>query len=236
MRRANHACVDQYIFIGELIRQAAVISHGVPEEKTVVIPNMVAVEDLELPKVDGAEHNLGLVGIVPERKRLDLAVDVLERLLKTDSTYRLFIKGKRPEEYEWMANRPEEMEYYEEVYSRIDRLNARFPDAVTFDPHGSDMAQWYRKIGIALSVSDFESFHYTIADGAASGATPVSFAWAGSDLLYPREWLVSSAEQMANQILAGRKRDSGQDAAVIRELYGQDVVIQRLMRAIQGLA
>lgn len=68
--------------------------------------------------------------------------------------------------------------------------------AVTFDPHRNDMAEWYEGIGIALSVSDFESFHLTLADGAASGALPVSLAWPGAELIYPREWLHADLKSM----------------------------------------
>ena len=83
-----------------------------------------------------------------------------------------------------MANRPAEMRYYEQQYDRINS-DPDLAGAVTFDPHGDDMADWYEKIGIVLSVSDFESFHLTLADGAAAGAVPVSLAWPGSDQVYP---------------------------------------------------
>lgn len=99
-----------------------------------------------------------------------------------------------------MAQRPEEMDWYREQYDRIEKINASTPGAITFDPQGDDMPQWYRKIGIALSASDFESFHLTVADGAASGSLPASLAWAGSDFLYPREWLSATTIELAASI------------------------------------
>lgn len=194
--------VDSFIFVGELIRRSAIVSHGVPAEKTVVIPNGVRCDELALEKKDNARFVIGFVGMVPRSKRLDKALDVIERLVEQDSRYQLRIKGKTPQDYPWMLNRKDEMAFYDEQYARIERLNAKHPDAVRFDGFGPDMAEWYSEVGIVLSVSDFESFHLTLADGAASEALPTSLAWPGSDLIYPHEWLDSSVDGIVQRILA----------------------------------
>ncbi|MFF5790424.1 glycosyltransferase [Paeniglutamicibacter sp. NPDC012692] len=192
--------VDQIVFVGEFIRRVAIRKFGIPESLTSVISNAVDLEALDLPKTADARFNIGLVGIVPERKGLDVALDLLATLRATDDRYKLFIKGRRPEDYPWMAARPAEMAFYAEQYERIQN-DPLLRGAVTFDGHGNDMAEWYRKIGVALSVSDFESFHYTLADGAASGAVPVSLAWAGAEFIYPESWLSSSVAGLAKRIL-----------------------------------
>lgn len=202
LSQIHHENVDKHIFVGELIRQAAVISHGVPEEKTVVIPNPVDVEALELPKKPGSEFALGFVGIVPQSKRLDLALDILERLQEEDDRFHLRLKGKTPDDYPWMKNRPDEMAYYGQQFQRIEEMNSRRPGSVIFDGFGADMPEWYSTVGHVLSVSDFESFHLTIADGAASGASPYLLAWPGSDLIYPESWLYSTPDFIADAILS----------------------------------
>ncbi|ATG53770.1 glycosyl transferase family 1 [Brachybacterium ginsengisoli] len=231
LSRVNHESVDGYVFVGELIRRAAVESHGVPAEKTHLIPNFVDAEHLDLEKLEGSEKHLGFVGIVPRAKRLDLAVDVLARLLERDPDYRLFIKGKRPEDYPWMAQRPDEMEWYDAQYARIEAINAAHPGAVVFDPQGDDMPEWYRKIGIALSTSDFESFHLTIADGAASRALPVSLAWPGSDLIYPREWLAATVDGIVESVGAreGLERD---ERSVVLEQFALSTSMPALLEII----
>jgi glycosyltransferase involved in cell wall biosynthesis len=201
LRRITHSAVDNYVFVGELVRRAAISGHGVPPEKSTVVPNMVAVDALRLPKVVGAEKSIGLVGIVPQRKRLDVALDVLEAVRRQDPEYRLIVRGKRPEEYPWLTHRPAELEYYRQTFARIDDIVAAAPGAVVFSPHGDDMPEWYRNVGTVLSVSDFESFHLTIADGVASGALPAVLLWPGADLVYPRSWLSSSVEELAARIV-----------------------------------
>nr|WP_118854838.1 glycosyltransferase [Corynebacterium sp. HMSC059E07] len=193
--------VDTFIFVGELIRAAAVTSHGIPPEKTVIIPNPVDIESLAIPKEPGVEKTIGFVGIVPRSKRLDRALDVLEDLLNRDPEFVLRIKGKTPEDYPWMKNRPEEMRFYEQQYRRIDEINARFPGAVVFDGFSPNMAEWYSKVGIVLSTSEFESFHLTIADGAASGALPLALNWPGADRIYPTAWLAGTSSDIAERII-----------------------------------
>lgn len=201
----QHAKVDAYVFVGDLIRDAAVASHGVPAVKAHVIPNAVDLDGLALPKDPSAATTLGLVGIVARPKRLDRALDVLEGLHVRGLDYRLRIKGKTPADYPWMTQRPDEMEYYDQQFARIEQINSGRPGAVVLDPQGDDMAQWYQGVGVALSTSDFESFHLTIADGAASGAMPALLAWPGADRVYPREWISPDVESMIERIATAER-------------------------------
>ncbi|MHA6600332.1 glycosyltransferase [Corynebacterium coyleae] len=231
LKQIDTSSVEKFVFVGELIRDAAVISHGIPEEKTVIIPNPVDVGALKRPKKPTAEFGIGFVGIVPRSKRLDRALDVLEALQKKDQRFHLRIKGKTPEDYPWMANRPEEMAFYDEQYDRIATLNNLKPGSVIFDGFGPDMADWYRNVGFVLSVSDFESFHLTLADGAASGAIPYSIAWPGADLIYPLEWLSASTDELAQALICGEV--NSEDASqFVKEHFAQEDVLERLVALI----
>ena len=86
----------------------------------------------------------------------------------------------------------------------MDRVNGDplLRESVVFDGFGSDVAQWFRKIGFILSPSDFESFHLAVAEGVASGSVPLIWPWEGADELYPEETLVSSPAEAADAILA----------------------------------
>lgn len=237
LQRMDMDAVDMFIFVGAQIRDRAIRDFGIPANRTVVIPNYVDTEGLELDKADDARWRIGLVGIVPQRKRLDLALDLLSILRSKDLRYTLAIKGKRPEAYPWMAARPDEMEYYERQYERIAN-DPLLHDAVVFDDHGDDMGSWYGRVGTAISVSDFESFHLTIADGAASGAIPQSLAWAGVDRIYPSDWIHVSIDDMAVDILAKTRNSESWHSARLqaqrfaREQFGRMTVLNNLEQAI----
>ncbi|WP_299167684.1 glycosyltransferase [uncultured Arthrobacter sp.] len=238
LAKVNFSAIDRIIFVGDHIRRIALRDYEIGADRSLVIPNPVAVARLRKPKTDEAKFTLGLVGIVPAQKGLHHALDLLERLRSKDSRYNLHIKGKRPEDFPWMAQRPDEMAYYDAQFARIEQ-SPLLTGAVTFDAHGNDMPEWYRGIGIVLSVSRFESFHLTLADGAASGALPLSLAWPGADRIYPPSWLHASVEDMSREILSlgtgERYRVAVKEAvAFVADNFEETAILDRLARAVLG--
>jgi glycosyltransferase involved in cell wall biosynthesis len=239
LNRLDMQAVDQFIFVGQHIADIAARDFAVPQEKIIVVPNYVDVDGLYRRKSADARWNLGFVGMVPQRKRLDLALDVLRDLRLKDDRFSLFVKGKQPEDHPWMAQREEELAYYKAQYRRLEE-DPLLAGAVIFDPQGSDMPSWYSKIGTVLSVSDFESFHLTLADGAASGALPASLAWAGADRIYPGEWLHADTSSLVARVLevtssAGLWAGAGEQARrYARERFDSNEVLAQLTGVITG--
>ncbi|MFC4560587.1 glycosyltransferase [Nocardiopsis mangrovi] len=186
-------CVSPYY--ASLTRELA----GWPADKVIVLPNWVDDAQLDRPKLPGSEFTLGMIGIAPSRKRLDRGLEVLAELRRRDPRYTLAIKSKQPWDYWWIWNRPEEREYYERTYRRIQRSDL-LADGVVFDPFGPDVAAWLRRIGFMLSTSDDESFHLAPAECAASGGVPAVLAWPGADTIYSARWLHEDTPAMADAI------------------------------------
>ena len=232
LRQINHEAVDQYVFVSELVRSAAIAFHGVPQDKTILIPNGVDVDGLGREKQPGSEKTIGFVGVVPKAKRLDLALDVLECVRAHDPEYRLAVKGKSPEEYPWMTKRPDELEWYRRQYDRIEKMNIDAPGTVHLAGYGDNMSEWYSSVGIVLSTSDFESFHFTIADGVSSGARPAVLYWPGADLIYPRKWISGGIAEIADSILQGIQDPA--DVDFIADRFSIDTVSSQLRAVLMG--
>lgn len=193
--------VDQVITVDphyrELTRNTMT---GWPKERIVALPNWVDTSQLHRPKHPGARFNLGMIGIAPRRKRLDLALDILSAVRAVDPRFTLHIKTKMPWDYWWIWKDPAEREHYKEALQRV-QTDPLLLGAVTFDQFGADVASWLRKIGCVLSTSDDESFHLSPAEGMASGATSVVLPWAGADEVYGSPWVVSDIEEAAQRVL-----------------------------------
>jgi glycosyltransferase involved in cell wall biosynthesis len=174
---------------------------GWPEGKVVTVPNAIDVSQLDRPKLDGARFHLGLIGIVPSRKRLDLALDVLEELRRDDDRYLLFIKSGMPWEHWWVWQNPAEREHYATALRRVQR-SPLLRGAVVFDDAGPDVAAWLRRVGFVLSTSDDESFHVAPAEGMASRAVPVLRHWPGAETIYDTRWIHEDPAAMAAAIRA----------------------------------
>jgi glycosyltransferase involved in cell wall biosynthesis len=100
--------------------------------------------------------------------------------------------------------------------------------AVTFDPFGSVVASWLRRVGFVLSTSDQESFHLAPAEGMASGAVPMLLDWPGAETIYDPRWVHHSPAGMADAIASIAESDRwAAESALARsevERYSLDTV------------
>ena len=227
----NLQYVSKIVFIAEHVRNTAIEMFDWPIEKTMTISNFVDVDKFSMSKSEEASRTMAIVGIVPQRKRLDRAIDLLIALRKTDQTWRLIVKGNLPHDYAFMhaPGRSKELEYYDTQYERI-RTNG-LEDSVLFEGYTPSLPYWYRKVGYIISSSDFESFHYSIAEGVSSGSIPLIWKWEGSEDLYPKDWSREGTEDIVrfiNDIKDVSIFDESENRAFIEENYGMMKILNQL--------
>ncbi|MHC3916902.1 hypothetical protein ACI0FN_02900 [Alcaligenes nematophilus] len=207
-REMNKDRVDLFIFVSEKVRQEAIKLFGFESEKTLVIPNFILDEEYVLKRGNGGvDIKLGMVGIIPQTKRFDLAIDVLKKLIDLGYKATLDIKGPRPEEMAWMkvGSRAKELEYYYDVYKVIES-DENLKKSVKFHGWGNDVAKFYEGVDYILSPSDFESFHYALADGVLSGCWPVLWSWGEAKEIYDSSWVVDNVSEATDKILEFSKK------------------------------
>ena len=204
---------------------------GWPDTKVATVPNALDVAQLDRPKLEGARFHLGLIGMVPSRKRLDLALDVLEELRREDDRYLLFIKSGMPWEHWWVWQNPAEREHYASALRRIQR-SPLLRGAVAFDDAGPDVAAWLRRVGFVLSASDDESFHVAPAEGMASRAVPVLRHWPGAETIYDMRWIHRGPAEMAAAVMA--LGDEGDWRAAGNDAHGQAAAAFNLPRVCEA--
>ncbi|MEU9335731.1 glycosyltransferase [Streptomyces sp. NPDC048290] len=222
--------VDRVICVSTYYARRTLEHTGWPESKVVVVPNWVDTDQLDRPKAPGARFRLGMIGIAPSRKRMDLGLDVLEALRARDPRWHLAIKSKPPWEYWWIWNKPEERAHFDAVLRRM-QTSPLLTGAVTFDGFGADVAGWLRRVGHVLSTSDDESFHLAPAEGMASAAVPALLPWPGADEIYDRRWIHSDPRAMADALEGlgdDGWRTAGQEARTqVREHFSLDRVARQ---------
>lgn len=199
--QANINNIDLIIVVSEHTKVDAINKFGWQGylEKIKVIPNAINCSYFDRVKSADARFNLGIVGITPKMKRLDIALNILELCLKVNKKFKLLVKGKMPQEYAWMRERPEEINYFNQQIERINK-NPLLRSAVAFEGWGADMADWYKNIGYILSVSDFEGTHQAVAEGGASGAIPIIRKWEGADEVYGNHWIYADEKSASDFI------------------------------------
>jgi glycosyltransferase involved in cell wall biosynthesis len=230
--QAKKDAIDKYIFISPYRFEEFVEMHNLPRSKVRMIFNTVDVDKFHKKKHPEARWTLGFVGIVPWRKRFDRALQLFDKLWREDNRYILRIKGKLPEDYPWMKIPPrdKELESFNKMYDQID--SAPWKDNVFFDGHGDDMPEWYQRIGYLISTSDFEGSHQAVAEGMASGATPLMLPWGGAETVYPSDYIFSSEDKMARFIL--NNEPDASNVGYAAEHFSSDDVVAKLRYVIEG--
>ncbi len=188
--KVDYSRVERVVFISPFIMRQAIEKFGIPAEKCVYVPITV-----DLPagmtysprEYERKRNTLGLVGMVPWRKRVDLAVALFERLRYRYPDLRLSIKGEMPSHYTWMADRSDELASYRTAFARLAELEQA--GLVTYLPYDDAMSEFYRRTGWILSTSDSEGCHTAVAEGGVAGAIPLMLAWPGANEVYPPDYV-----------------------------------------------
>ena len=165
------------------------------------------VERFNFPRPPYTDFNLGFLGMVPFRKRPDLALEIFEKCSQESSCFRLRIKGKRPCDYPWMASRTEEMAQYKREFD--DKLAVSLhKDNIIFDQFDPEPGRWYAGCGFILSTSDYEGSHQAVAEGMAEGSIPVIRDWEGASKLYPAKYVWHDVDDAIRLIKSWRASPS----------------------------
>jgi glycosyltransferase involved in cell wall biosynthesis len=191
--------VDRVIAVNEHYRRRLIEEAGWPAAKVVTIPNIVDPAVFDLVKTGPARFHIGMLGAATKRKRLERAMEIFDRVRSSDDRYMLHVKTATPAALKWVRDDPSEMEYFAEVWPQLEALVEE--GSARWHPAGSDVPEWFQDIGFILSVSDDESFHLAPAEGMASRAVPVIYAWPGAGTVYDQRWIHASLEEAAAEIL-----------------------------------
>jgi glycosyltransferase involved in cell wall biosynthesis len=221
--------VDQVVCVSPHYARLTRTTTGWPSHKIAVVPNYVDAGALDRPKLDCAPFVLGMMGIIPRRKRLDLALDLLERLRAEDPRFSLHVKSQFAWDLPWAWREPDEREATEQVLRRV-RGNALLADGVVFDSYGPDVGAWLRKVGWVLSLSDDESFHLAPAEGMASGAVPLIRPWPGAGTIYDTRWIAggAAADDTADDTTHDTTHDTADDPSrTVEEMVERVLAVTR---------
>ena len=235
LQEADREKIDRYIFIAPYRYEEFVEMHNLPRDRAKLVFNTVHVDKFNLPKHPEAQYTLGFVGIVPWRKRFDKALELFDKLWHQDSRYTLRVKGKLPEDFPWMKTNPNfraELALYDELHKKIEL--APWRDSVFFDGHGNDMPEWYQKIGYIVSTSDFEGSHQAVAEGMASGATPLMLPWAGAETVYPKEYVFSDVGDMATFVMSNEPNIRNIDHAY--KNFDHKVIVRKIRKLCNAVS
>ncbi|NYS60324.1 hypothetical protein [Vreelandella salicampi] len=192
--------VDALIVISPAIKNRVIQLYPELYGKVFFVPNYVPSRKIGSGKYSSSpQFQIGMLGIVPALKRVDLAFELLKHLKSVDSRYSLSLKGGAPNDYTWMQNRPGQVNWYNKTFERYQNLVK--DGSIIFEEESDDVATWYESIGVILSMSDIEGSHQSVAEGVASGCVPVIRNWDGASQLYGNP-VFETVDEMSEYVLS----------------------------------
>jgi glycosyltransferase involved in cell wall biosynthesis len=170
--------VDHLVFVNQSVREMfeKQVRTTIPIS---IIHNGVDLDKFKLPDNKTRSKKIASVGYINYKKNPELLLYCFKKIHQYDPEYSLHIAG---------THQDPRIELYFDHFLKTNNL------PVFLDGWVEDMASWYADKGLVISTSLFESFHYSIAEGMASGLLPMIHNWYGADYLYPKEFLFNDPD------------------------------------------
>ncbi|MFQ5498435.1 MAG: glycosyltransferase [Candidatus Zixiibacteriota bacterium] len=165
--------VDRLVFVNESVRQIF-LQQVQPALPMTIIHNGVDTDRFVIPEQKKYGSKIASVGYINYKKNPTLLLYCFKKIHEFDPGATLHIAG---------THQDIRIELYFQHF--LNQYNL----PVHFDGWVEDMPKWYRDKDFVISTSLFESFHYSIAEGMASGLMPMVHNWFGASNLYPQEVL-----------------------------------------------
>lgn len=171
--------VDRLIFVNPSVQEIFEQQLSVKIAKNVIY-NGVDVSRFSIPENKQSGKKIASVGYINYKKNPTLLLYCFKKIHEYDREYSLHIAGNHQD--------PRIQLYF-------DHFLKENPLPIHFDGWVEDMPTWYADKDFVISTSLFESFHYSIAEGMASGLLPLIHNWYGAKNLYPGKYMFDDPDQ-----------------------------------------
>jgi len=174
--------VDHIIFVNESVKELFERQVNCRTPRT-VIHNGVDTNKFQIPSGKKYGKKIASVGYINDKKNPGLLLYSFKKIHQYDPEYSLHIAGEFQDDRIKL--------YFEDFLKKN-------PLPIYFDDWVDDMPSWYADKDYVISTSLFESFHYSIAEGMASGLMPLIHNWRGAGKIYPSEYLYNDPDECLN--------------------------------------
>lgn len=183
--------VDLLVFVNDSVKQIFEQQVAI-RPRMIVVHNGVDLDRFSIPNDKTYGKKIASVGYINYKKNPALLLYCFKKIHEYDPAYTLHIAGSHQD--------PRIKLYF-------DHFLAENPLPVVFDGWVEDMPAWYADKDFVISTSLFESFHYSIAEGMASGLMPLIHNWYGANQLYPNSYLYADPDQCLHLLMQLEKVD-----------------------------
>lgn len=175
-RQVDWSKIDHLVLVSDAVKELLSYNFNVPCPIT-VIHNGVDLEKFTIPPNKKPGKKICSIGYINYKKNPAMLLYCFKAIHDYDPGYTFHLAG-------------EHQDARIQVY--FAHLLPRLNIPVSFDGWVEDVPAYMRDKDFVISTSLFESFHYSIAEGMASGVLPLIHDWLGADQLYPKQYVFTT--------------------------------------------
>jgi Tfp pilus assembly protein PilF len=212
--------VDKLILVNQNVAQVLDQLHNIHVDRE-IIHNGVDLKRFTAPENKACGKKICSLGYINYKKNPALLLYCFKAIHNWDPEFEFYIAGQHQD--------PRIKIYMDHMLGRLD-----IP--VYLENWIDDVPAYLRDKDFVISTSLFESFHYSIAEGMASGVLPLVHAWPGSENIYPPEYLFDTPEDCVRLLMrmsgSDRKKLAERNRGYIESNYSLERTIQGFNRVI----
>ncbi|WP_242966444.1 methyltransferase domain-containing protein [Clostridium sp. BSD9I1] len=186
----------------------------------ITIRNGVNLDKYEL-KERNSGFNIAYIGYIHQRKNPFLLIQIIEKLVKIDKRYKLYVAGQFQDSLI-------------ELYWNYQVEKMGLQNNVIFQGWQNNINKWLEDKNYIVSTSIHESFGYGIAEAMARGIKPVIHDFVFSEEIWDEKYLFNTIDEAVNMIL-DKKYDSKEYRKFIEEKYSLNKQIEMIKGTIEEI-
>ena len=223
IKQINWNVVDKLILVSSMMGKAIESVHpdvySKIKDKIEIIYNGLDVEKIPFKEREPG-YNIAWVAHIHSRKNPMLALQIISRLIKVDSRYKLHVAGDFQDKML-------------EIYLKYMVEEMGLENNVIFYGWVDDMDEWWEDKNYLLSTSVHESFGYNIAEAMARGIKPVIHNFFGAYELWPKKNIFNTIDEAVEMIISGEYESEKYREFV--EKYSLDKQIRQIKEIIVSI-
>ncbi len=216
--------VDKLIFVNQSVKSVFEQQCQTNISKEIIY-NGIDMGKYPLRTVRNNGKKIASVGYINYKKNPTLLLYSFKKIYEYDNEYTLHIAG---------THQDPRIQLYFDHFLRENQLPVQFYGWV------EDMPVWYKDKDFVISSSLFESFHYSIAEGMASGLMPLIHNWYGAANLYPTEYLYNDPDDCLKLLKKLEKEDmkklAEENRAFIQQHFDKNTTNEMVKETVDALA
>lgn len=165
--------------------------------------------------------NIAYVGYIHQRKNPVLLLQIINKLVKIDKRYKLYIAGQF-------------QDGLIKLYWDYQLKQMGLQDNVIFEGWQDDINKWLEDKNYIISTSMHESFGYGIAEAMARGLKPVVHDFIMSEEIWPKEYLFCTVDE-AIEMVTNDNYNSKEYRKLIEDNYSLDRQLKELYKVIDSI-